>query len=244
MKKGFTPTPFSILHKGFIALIKLRRVVSQKFQYCIRTYVSRKTIPRKVWGFTLVEMLVGVAIVALLAAVTLVSVGKAREKGTMTRAKTEVDQIATGAYLYYQDTGTWAPDVPSTGGNALFYDQKYLNIPGMTATFWSNEPASYLGSGYFWDWQSWDFPNKAGFMCWQSEDLYQGTPGSGTLIMRKCVRDLCSNQKYCNQSGICFNTAADRDNNINPLGLYSAIGASPVCESCTSQTDCAKKFIK
>jgi prepilin-type N-terminal cleavage/methylation domain-containing protein len=195
-------------------------------------------------GFTLTEILIVMAVIAILAALIVrISVTTGINNAGTTRAKATIDQIAAGAVLYYQDTGTWAPDVLSSGGNASFYNKKYLNVVD-SPTWYKDEPVSYLGKKYFWDWQNWTFPNSPGFQCWQSEDLYSGTPGNGTLVMRKCVRDVCINQKYCNNNGFCFNSASDRDNNKNTIGTYSTAGVSAICEECFDKVSCSKKFVQ
>ncbi len=210
-------------------------------------------------GFTLVEILVTVAVIAMLAGIVGVNINNARKQAGFTRAKDQIDQIASGAFLYYQDTGTWAPDISLTTGNpnATFYTPQYIDIRNV-------EPLTYLGTTYKWDWQNWGnydasgYPNNRTFsftqpfgnMCWESVDLYREyTPGSFELAMRKCIRDACTNQKYCSALGYCWNTAAGRDagNTGSPdfMGYYwlascnSGKGCSAVCEDCTHEGNTA-----
>lgn len=191
-------------------------------------------------GFTLVEVLVSVAVIVALVSVIMISPMGARKQAGLNRAKADIDQIATGALLYYQNTGTWAPDTTSAGQNATFYTSQYSPVN-------ASDPSSYLGSNYNWDWQNWDFPTRVGYQCWQSEDLYRGVSPSFTLVMRKCLRDQCVNQKYCEPvapGARCFNTAVDRDSGQNSIGTYASNNFSAVCEECTDEKSCAKKFVK
>lgn len=217
-------------------------------------------------GFTVVEMLIVIAIISVLAGIAVFSASATRNKAALTRAKAELDQIATGALLYYQDTGTWADDPdPGTGVDADFYDSKYIPITGTA------EPLTFLGQGYTWDWQNWgdyvdSFGNPEpvfassqpfGFMCWQSVDLYREDSSyfyGNRLVMRNCLRDVCQNQKYCNPEGNCWNTVIDRDRDTDSdgatiatgsgwAGNYDTGGFSAVCENCWSEKECAKKFL-
>lgn len=198
-------------------------------------------------GFTVVEMLIVVAIISVLAGIAVFSASAVRNKAALTRAKAELDQIATGALLYYQDVGIWAPDVMSFA-NAAFYNDKYVPITA--------DPLSYFEKNYVWDWENWGNdpffnspPNN--FKCWQSVDLFRYVTGDPNkpLVMRRCLRDVCVNQKYCDEAGICYNTKQNRDNgtsNVSDpgyLGRNTDIGASAVCEDCSSQIECAKKFL-
>lgn len=189
-------------------------------------------------GFTLVEVLVSVAIIVALVAVIMVAPRDARQKAGLTRAKAEMNQIATGALLDYQTTGSWAPDTLTLGDDAAFYTPQYIDITGTS-------PSSYLGSEYKWDWQNWEFPNSAGFQCWQSVDLYRESGASKVLVMRKCIRNMCQNQKFCDgqASPICYDTATNRDNNTPPT---YALGTtySPACEECGNEIECANKYRK
>lgn len=218
-----------------------------------RTVLSR----RRVKGFTLIEILVSVAIMITLAAAVMFWSTDAEQKAAFTRANMEADQIATGAFLFYQTNGVW-PDDAVEGMPTDFYNSTYVPITGTAVQ-------DYLGADYRWDWQNWGnddvngsiFPNSvwphttysAG--CWQTVDLERGKTvaegGAGlSLVVRQCVRDVCFRQKYCDKNTDCWNTAAARDigNIISPdyVGIVSD-GYSPVCENCSNETECGNKFI-
>lgn len=103
-------------------------------------------------GFTLVEILVTIAVISILAGIVMFSSAKIRTQGGLTRAKAELEEIANAAVLYYQDKEAWPVDAKGSNGtsyNTYFYNNsKYF--PGN-----ASNPSSYLSSDYFFDWQSW-----------------------------------------------------------------------------------------
>jgi len=240
------------MKKG-LALLESMHSKNQKFKYPSNTKARDSLM-----GFTLVEVLVSVAIIVALVSVIMFAPRDARQKAALLRASAEADQIATGAFLYYQDTGNWPTDV-GNGLNADFYNIKYVPVTGTMVQ-------DYLGADYYWDWQNWgkddSGPNGTvfsdqpadPFMCWQSVHLYRGTNPSARLMARKCIRDVCFNQKYCNQNGDCWNTAANRDagtvNGVTNSGSTGFIEyyktpnpeLSAVCENCSTEAGCEEKF--
>jgi prepilin-type N-terminal cleavage/methylation domain-containing protein len=65
-------------------------------------------------GFTLIEILIVVAIVGLLAAVILTALGRTRSKGRDTKRKSELVQLQKALELYYNQNNAY----PCTGGTA------------------------------------------------------------------------------------------------------------------------------
>ena len=69
-------------------------------------------------GFTLVEMLIAVSIIAIMASVVIVSVGKSRARGRDARRISDLKQIQQALVFYYDSGNTTAgvKGFPSTGG--------------------------------------------------------------------------------------------------------------------------------
>lgn len=71
---------------------------------CCKT--KKKTKKRKKRGFTLMELLVVVAIIGILAAIVLVSLNSARNKGKNAAIKAQMAQIRPAAELYAEDNSS------------------------------------------------------------------------------------------------------------------------------------------
>lgn len=69
-----------------------------------RNYVKNK---RNQKGFTLVELLVSIAIVGILSGIVLVSLNSAREKAKIARAKSEIRSIYMAILMMEVDTEKW-----------------------------------------------------------------------------------------------------------------------------------------
>lgn len=86
-------------------------------------------------GFTLMEIIIAVAIVAIFAAAISPMVFKHLEDARITRAQSESESLATAVLSYYKDTGTWpytSADGPT--GNAVARVTSSANVPAVAGT--------------------------------------------------------------------------------------------------------------
>lgn len=99
---------------------------------------------RRLVGFTLIEVLVVVAIIALLVAILLPSLSRAREQTRMNLCKANQRQLITGILMYATEYKT----LPAT--QSTFYYWGYWPLPRapeLTKTHWTWDGAGGNGSG-------------------------------------------------------------------------------------------------
>jgi len=77
-------------------------------------------------GFTLVELLVVVAIIGILAAVSVVALNTARARARDSRRVADVRQMQTALELYYNDMGTY-PAAAAAGGEIKASTTVYMS---------------------------------------------------------------------------------------------------------------------
>ncbi len=122
-------------------------------------------------GFTLIEVIVVIAVVAILAAILTPTVVKNIDDAKISRAKNEVQVIGAAMTSFYKDLGRW----PTWNGSAANYaDYLYmLNGPG-------NMPTNYDHSvAHSYWWRSYNDGNGRGDLF--SNQLISNNPkGSGT----------------------------------------------------------------
>jgi prepilin-type N-terminal cleavage/methylation domain-containing protein len=85
-------------------------------------------------GFTLVEMLVVIAIMAILAALLIPGISKMKQRAALNRAQTELSRVATAIDAYKEKLGSYPPD--SRGDfsrSALYYELVGCRIIGNSA---------------------------------------------------------------------------------------------------------------
>ena len=109
-------------------------------------------------GFTLLEIIIVLAIIVILAAVIMGAIGRSREKAYYMRVLSEYDTMVEALEYYRDDNGDYPPDVsrdiPPGLGSYLAGEQQ---------TYWPEAP--WPGSVY--DWDNWDDPDHPG------EKIYQ-----------------------------------------------------------------------
>lgn len=101
-------------------------------------------------AFTLIEILVVVAIIAILAAVVLASFSRARDNAQFARARAEFKELANALELYKIDHGDYPADVDRDIPSGI---EQYLSTGGV----WPDAP--WPGSVY--DWDVWEDPDDS-----------------------------------------------------------------------------------
>ena len=79
-------------------------------------------------GFTLVELLVVIAVISILAAMLLSALGKARATAQATACKNNLKQWGLATHLFATDNGDYLPKNGSSGGNSTT-DGWYVDLP-------------------------------------------------------------------------------------------------------------------
>lgn len=69
-------------------------------------------------GFTIIELMVVIAIIGLLASIVMVSLGGAREKSRDSRRQADLKSIQLALSLYYNDNGMYPKNIYATSGSA------------------------------------------------------------------------------------------------------------------------------
>ena len=94
-------------------------------------------------GFTLIEMLVVMTIIAIMASVVIVSMGKSRARGRDARRKTDLKQLEIALITYYDEyrvfpstNGVWFSS--ESGDGASYNSGNY--IPGLAPVYITNLP--------------------------------------------------------------------------------------------------------
>ena len=90
---------------------------------------KRKDRAKFLTGFTLIELMVVIAIIGLLSSIVFSSFRLAARKARDARRKAEVHQIVTALYLYHEKYGNWVEEGSNCGGNGV--GDGYYNYVGV-----------------------------------------------------------------------------------------------------------------
>lgn len=146
-------------------------------------------------GFTLVELLVVIGIIALLVGILLPALSRARENASRVVCMSNVRQLATAFNLYTGDNKGWFPSPAVFGG------------PGATALGYGNATTP-APDGYPADWIGW----PEDWIVWRNKTpndplrgaivKYLGNPSSGKVMM--CPSDDGEYRRIPNTDGTIY----------------------------------------
>jgi prepilin-type N-terminal cleavage/methylation domain-containing protein len=102
-------------------------------------------------GFTLIELMIVVAIIAFLAMVSIPSFKRFLAKAKRTEAYMNLNALATAEKVYWAEHGVYVPDLKAIGWKPEGQVQYTYGFPGSEGTNYItgslNTPASHLGIG-------------------------------------------------------------------------------------------------
>ncbi|MBI1338499.1 MAG: prepilin-type N-terminal cleavage/methylation domain-containing protein [Phycisphaera sp.] len=102
--------------------------------------------PRPLHGFTLVELLVVITIIALLIAIFLPALQRAKYQAKLVVCKANLHQVGVGMFAYVSDNNGWYPvgEVPRQWSTELTFQYESNNIKLMILPYFGNDLSVFL----------------------------------------------------------------------------------------------------
>lgn len=118
-------------------------------------------------GFSLIELLIVIAVIGILSSITLVTLNTARDKAKLSRAQTDLQMLSRAIYLLSTDTGKWPMHIDpiddcsavSAGVEALMDDEAVGLLSddsaspygGWSGPYYGDVPVDPWGKKYIFD---------------------------------------------------------------------------------------------
>ena len=88
-------------------------------------------------GFTIVELLIVIVVIAILAAITIVAYNGIQNRATAAKEISDIQSIDKAIQLYYIDNGSYPP---TPGNTWVGWSQAPNFVPGITPKYIANQP--------------------------------------------------------------------------------------------------------